>query len=66
MAQTMIPPGTEPGTVPDDYLIDREYERPGLPVGLQIVRALRVILLLVLALASIGLCWVIGTVIGLW
>jgi hypothetical protein len=66
MAQAMMPPDAEPGTIPDDYHIDREYERPGAPVGLQIVRALRAIMVLVLALASIALCWVSGTVIGLW
>ncbi|HVC51151.1 MAG TPA: hypothetical protein VND87_03935 [Stellaceae bacterium] len=66
MARAMMQPGEEPGTIPDDYLIDRDGVQPSPPVGLQIIRALRLLLIVVLALASLSLFWVIGTMIGLF
>ena len=64
MALSMLPP--EPDRATDDYIIEREDERTGPPVTTQIVTALRLLMIAVLALASLALFWVVGTMIGLF
>lgn len=64
MALSMLPP--EPDRVTDDYVIEREDERAGPPVTAQIVTVLRVLLVAILAAASLALFWVVGTMIGLF
>ncbi|MGH7092577.1 MAG: hypothetical protein ACREFB_03470 [Stellaceae bacterium] len=66
MARATMQSGEEPGTMPNDYHIDRDGVQPSPPVGLQIIRALRLLLIVVLALVSLSLFWVIGTMLGLF
>lgn len=64
MALSMLPP--EPDRATDDYIIEREDQRTGPPVTAQIVTGLRVVLVAILAAASLALFWVVGTMIGLF
>jgi hypothetical protein len=64
MALSMLPP--EPDRATDDYIIEREDERKGPPVAAQIVTVLRLLLVAILAAASLALFWVVGTMIGLF
>ncbi len=64
MALSMLPP--EPDRATDDYVIEREDERAAVPVSSQVVSVLRVLMIAVLALASLALFWVVGTMIGLF
>ena len=64
MARTTPPPDLEP--VADDYIIEREDQRPSTPIATRIIRVLRVLMVIVLAAASLALFWVVGTMIGLF
>jgi hypothetical protein len=64
MALSMLPP--EPDRVTDDYVIEREDERATPPVASQVVTALRLLMVGILAIASVALFWVVGTMIGLF
>jgi len=64
MALSMLPP--EPDRATDDYVIEREDERTGPPVSAQIVSGLRVVMVAILAAASLALFWVVGAMIGLF
>ncbi len=64
MALSMLPP--EPDPITDDYVIERDDERAGQPVTTRIVTGLRALMVVILALASLALFWVVGTMIGLF
>jgi hypothetical protein len=64
MALSMLPP--EPDRATDDYVIEREDERAAPPVASQVVTALRMLMVAILAIASVALFWVVGTMIGLF
>ena len=65
MSRTM-PPDHRPPAVADDYVIERDDERRGTPfVGL-LVRGLRIVLVLTLAVVSLALFWLVGTMLGLF
>jgi hypothetical protein len=64
MALSMLPP--DPNRATDDYVIEREDQRTAPPVMLQIVSGLRLVLVAILAVASVALFWVVGTMIGLF
>ncbi len=61
MARTVLPPEHEPVT--DDYIIERDDELPRTPIGTQIARVLRFLLVLVLAAVSLALFWLVSTMI---
>jgi hypothetical protein len=64
MALSTVP--QEPEQIPDDYMIERDDERAGQPVTTRIVTGLRALMVVILALASLALFWVVGTMIGLF
>jgi hypothetical protein len=64
MALSMLPP--EPDRATDDYVIEREDQRAGVPVIAQLVTGLRLVMVAILAVASLALFWVVGTMIGLF
>jgi hypothetical protein len=64
MALSRLPP--EPEHVTDDYIIERDDERTGPPVMTQIVSGFRMVMIVILAAASLALFWVVGTMIGLF
>jgi hypothetical protein len=64
MALSMLP--REPEPITDDYVIERDDERVRPPVTAQIATALRALMVVILALASLALFWVVGTMIGLF
>jgi len=64
MALSMLPP--DPNRATDDYVIEREDQRTAPPVMLQVVSGLRLVLVAILAIASLALFWVVGTMIGLF
>lgn len=64
MALSMLPP--EPDRATDDYVIEREDQRTGPPVSAQIISGLRLVMVAILAIASLALFWVVGTMIGLF
>jgi multidrug efflux pump subunit AcrA (membrane-fusion protein) len=64
MALSMLPP--EPDRATDDYIIEREDQRAGMPVAAQIVSGLRLVMVAILAIASVALFWVVGVMIGLF
>jgi hypothetical protein len=64
MALSMLPP--EPQSMTDDYVIERDDARARTSVTAQIVTVVRVLLVVLLAAASLALFWVVGTMIGLF
>ena len=64
MARTMMPSDPEP--VADDYIVEREDELPRVPIGIQIIHVFRVVMVVILAAASLALFWMVGTMIGLF
>lgn len=65
MARTIMPPPDHDPVI-DDYVIEREDERPAPPVSTQIIRVLRVVLVAILAAASLALFWIVATMLGLF
>ncbi len=66
MARATIPPDEEFRGSPDDYIVEREDQRPSAPITIQLVRVLRGLLLIVLACVSLALFWLVGTMLGLF
>jgi len=64
MALSMLPP--EPDRVTDDYVIEREDQRAARPVASQLILVLRMLMVAILAIASLALFWVVATMIGLF
>jgi hypothetical protein len=64
MARTIMPPDRDP--IADDYVIEREDERPTPPVSIQVVRVLRLFMVAILAIASLALFWIVATMLGLF
>jgi len=60
----MLPPDPEP--LADDYIVERDDELPRPPVGIQIIHAFRVLMVIILAAASLALFWLVGTMVGLF
>jgi hypothetical protein len=64
MALSMLPP--DPDRVTDDYVIEREDQRVTPPVSSQLITVFRMLMVAILALASLALFWVVGAMIGLF
>jgi hypothetical protein len=64
MVRTVTPSDDERPEPIGDYIVDRD-SIPGTPVRTQVVRILHGILLIILAVVSLALFWVIGLSVGL-
>lgn len=51
---------------PDDYLVEAETQTTRAPVAVQAARVLQFVLLLVIALLSLAVFWMIGLILGIF
>lgn len=65
MALTMRPEAERTDPRGDDYLVEGEGPSDKPAIGLQIVRVLQGLLIIVLALLSIAVFWMIGLMLGI-
>ncbi|MBV9863218.1 MAG: hypothetical protein JO267_13840 [Alphaproteobacteria bacterium] len=65
MLRPRTPPARPDSEPLNDYQIDREYEPIGPPLGARLLRLLTYLLLMVLALLSFALFWVIAKLLNL-
>ena len=52
--------------VRDDYIVEREDQQPRTPASLRIIRFLQAILIIVIAILSFAVFWMVGLIIGIF